>query len=185
MGRKCKVCAHPDIKAIDLALAARTPQTVLAKQYNLSIASLCRHRANMHVDIGEAVDVPIDPTREDTFNREREEAFSKKEEPPDDSRNLTNEKCRKKLGNYVAALESLIGRYIKSDDPQELIVCIRALKVASQVVGAVMHSNYINIEKGLMQIEAIPGEIIPNDEHRIALMLEELQTQLAQDSDAN
>ena len=164
MGRKCTVCAHPDIADINLAIAAAEKQATIAKRYSLTTNNISRHKRNNHIDIGPASKPAKKPVIVDKIPDEiettREKALAKDAPPPDESRHLTNVKCHNKLGNYIAALETLVAKYLKSDNIAENLVCIRAIRVASQVINSIMASNYKNLEDGLLHIDAMPVSLL-------------------------
>lgn len=46
MPRNCTVCSHPEIDSINVDLAAKEPQRVVAERYNINPSALWRHFSN-------------------------------------------------------------------------------------------------------------------------------------------
>lgn len=69
--KQCRVCAHRERAAIDLAIARGVSMTALSRRYHVSLDSLYRHRANhlppqlrAQLVAGPAVEIDLDHLRE-------------------------------------------------------------------------------------------------------------------------
>jgi hypothetical protein len=49
MGQRCKVCHHPEREKIDIALARGLSAAGAARQFELPVTSVMRHRKNRHI----------------------------------------------------------------------------------------------------------------------------------------
>ena len=173
MARKCKVCDHPAVSKIDALLLAKERIGKIATKYDISTQSIVRHRVNGHIDIGPAV-----------IAKTREKAFTKRTRPTSEHRHLTTQNCHIKLGNYIAALESLVAKYLKSSELSENLVCIKAISEAAKVVLAIIAQNNKDLERCVLQLDSIPGETEETDEQRVSRILDRLSKRLEQTSNA-